>query len=311
MAAIVEEQKQITQILAHDILQKRVSHAYLFAGVDQLQTTALGYWFCQALFCPYAHAGYPCLKCNNCRRIQKGDFPDVSVLQTSKQNLGIDEIRDFKLTLGQTGLENNHRVFLIKGAEKLTLAAENSLLKLLEEPEGDLTIILLAASSSSLLPTVLSRVQIINLPASRDQDLLQRLQQQGYALPDIDLIQKVHLEDQVITDLSANQFSKIKTQVQSWFHLLLDNPLQAFVAVTASILPIIENRSQQEIFWNLLEWYFSQNLSEQTGSTSALMKSRQLGEQFLHAQKLWSANVSFENSLEQLALAADSISKGS
>ena len=98
---------------------------------------------------------------------------------------------------------------------------------------------------------------------------------------------------------------------QSWFHLLLDNPLQAFVAVAASILPIIENRSQQEIFWNLLEWYFSQNLSEQTGSTSALMKSRQLGEQFLHAQKLWSANVSFENSLEQLALAADSISKGS
>jgi DNA polymerase III subunit delta' len=92
--------------------------------------------------------------------------------------------------------------------------------------------------------------------------------------------------------------------------LLITNPQQAFIAVAASILPVIENRIQQQIFLSLLEWYFSQYLQQQA-QQSAWHQSRRLVEQFLHAQKLWQANVSFENSLEQLALIADSIIKGS
>lgn len=309
MTAIVSTQAQITKELAQTIVAQRVSHSYLFVGANQIQTNELGLWFCQALFCQNSQAGYPCLQCDYCRRIAQHDFPDVVLVQSDKQSIGVDEIRSVKLEMGQTGVESAHRACVIMGAEKLTVAAENNLLKFLEEPAGAITTILLANSTNNFLSTILSRVQIIQLAAGQDEQLTQKLHSQGYSQPDIDLIHKAHLENLVAAE-DAEHFTKLKTQAQSWFKLLITNPQQAFIAVAASILPVIENRIQQQIFLSLLEWYFSQYLQQQA-QQSTWHQSRRLVEQFLHAQKLWQANVSFENSLEQLALIADSIIKGS
>ncbi|MBA1434403.1 hypothetical protein [Bombilactobacillus bombi] len=311
MTTLISEQKQATQEIAQAIAHQRVSHAYLLTGADQLQTHQLGIWFCQALFCQHSQAGYPCLKCNHCRRIAQGDFPDVVSLQTDKKSLGVDDIRALKLEMGQSGIESNHRACLIKDAQKLTIAAENSLLKFLEDPAGPVTTILLAETTSAFLPTILSRVQIIQLTANGDQSLAQNLQAQGYSANDIELIQRLHLENLLLEGMSAAHFAKVKAQARSWFELVLTKPQQAFVSVAASVLPLIDNQVQQQIFMSLLEGQFSQYLNQQVTQARSLVRARRLTEQFLHAQRLWQANVSFENCLEQLALKVDFISKGS
>ncbi|NVY95973.1 hypothetical protein HU830_02050 [Lactobacillus sp. DCY120] len=311
MDSIVQLQPQLTQQIAQAVVEQRVSHAYLLLGENQLQTQQLGLWFAQALFCQQPAAGFPCGQCDHCRRITQRDFPDIVCLKTDKASLGVDEVRQAKLSLEQTGVEADHRLLLINSGAKLTPAAANSLLKFLEEPAGAVTTILEAPSTTTILPTILSRVQILTLTAAVDSNWQQQLQAQGYTAPDLKIIAQAHLENELGQDLTAVDFQKIRDLVQNWFQLLEEHPWTAFLEVGAKVKGSLENRQQQTIFLGLLEANFSRQIRQVADDGANLLVVRRLTESFLEARKYWQANVSLENSLEQLALQAVEIVKGS
>ena len=296
-------QPKATSELAHAIVNQQVSHAYLFVGDNQEQVLQLGEWFAQALFCENLKDGYPCGVCNHCKRIKNNEFPDVMYVTTDKKNIGVDDIRDAKSEMGQTGIESDHRVFIIEHADRLTTAAANSLLKFLEDPVGNITTILLAPSATVVLPTIRSRVQIVNLADSADSDLAQQLKKNGYSDADLKMVHAAHLENLLLeSNVSAESIEKIRSAVKRWFGLLMDNSDSAFVEVGAKLITILENREQQEIFMSLLENLFSDYLNTQIKNNSNLEIVTGNVDQFLQAKQMWSANVSFENSLENLAL---------
>lgn len=296
-------QPKATSELAHAIVNQQVSHAYLFVGDNQEQVLQLGEWFAQALFCEDLKDGYPCGICNHCKRIKNNEFPDVMYITTDKKSIGVDDIRDAKSEMGQTGIESDHRVFIIEHADRLTTAAANSLLKFLEDPVGNITTILLAPSATVVLPTIRSRVQVVNLADSADSDLAQQLKKNGYSDADLKMVHAAHLENLLLeSNVSAESIEKIRSAVKRWFGLLMDNSDSAFVEVGAKLTTILENREQQEIFMSLLENLFSSYLNTQIKNNSNLEIVTGNVDQFLQAKQMWSANVSFENSLENLAL---------
>ncbi|UQS83930.1 hypothetical protein [Bombilactobacillus thymidiniphilus] len=306
---IVQEQPQITAELAKTITTQHVVHAYLFTGSNQAQVQRVGIWFMQALFCPHAKEGYPCLQCNFCQRIQNNDFPDVLTLATDKKSLGVDDIREAKRELEQTSVEASGRILLIKQAEKLTTSAANSLLKFLEDPVGKVTALLLTKSVIAVLPTIQSRVQILSLADSVDTNLQVDLQEKGYSDNDLTIIQQAHLEDELMANIAGDKFKQLKQVAQTWVQQLAHNPWQAFIAVSTTILPAVENRLQQQLLLSLMEWYFSQQLNQAVDDHVKLQWAKQITMAFLHAKQLWTANVSLQNSLEQLALQATNLSK--
>jgi DNA polymerase III delta prime subunit len=94
------------------------------------------------------------------------DNPPVDVLVIKSDNsVGINQIRTLKKFFSLRPYQAKVKIGLILEAEKLTLPAQNSLLKTLEEPPANSFIILLAGQSTSLLPTIISRAKIIHLPA--------------------------------------------------------------------------------------------------------------------------------------------------
>jgi len=100
------------------------------------------------------------------------DKPPVDVLIIKPDNsIGINQIRGLKRFLSRRPYQAKIKVGLILEAEKLTLPAQNSLLKTLEEPPGSSLIILLASHSASLLPTIISRVKTTRLLAKSQIDL--------------------------------------------------------------------------------------------------------------------------------------------
>lgn len=96
----------------------------------------------------------------------KKDFPfnhpDILTLTSEKPNLGIDLVRELKKRLARKPYQASERIVLIPQAEKLTLEAQNALLKTLEEPPKDTIIILTTPQKEALLPTILSRTQVIS-----------------------------------------------------------------------------------------------------------------------------------------------------
>jgi len=139
----------------------RLAHAYLFEG----DGFSFAMWMTKLLFCKDSKSE-PCNECSSCRRIDHLNHPDVHIIEPDGTMIKIDQVRLLHKEAAYKGVEGSRQVFIIKGAEKLNAQASNALLKFLEEPSQDTLAILIADKKDNILPTILSRVQAIRMPAA-------------------------------------------------------------------------------------------------------------------------------------------------
>jgi DNA polymerase III subunit delta' len=177
-------------ILGHDwaveMLHKHAArgefrHAYLFAGPPGLGRRTLALRFAQALNCtsPLA-AGIPCGECRDCKQIEGMRHPDINIIQADSEGgtLKVDQIREVQRALSLKPYQVNYRVALFLRFHEANDNAANALLKTLEEAPGHAVLILTADTPEQLLPTIISRCEIIRLRplpvAAIEADLVKR-----------------------------------------------------------------------------------------------------------------------------------------
>ena len=120
----------------------------------------------------------PCGKCISCMQAQSGNQPDIITITHSKNSIGVEEIRRMRADLQIKPYSSPHKIYLIPDAEKLTVQAQNALLKTLEEPPEYAVIILIANGLVSFLPTVLSRCVVLQTRAVEEAQIAQFLQKE-------------------------------------------------------------------------------------------------------------------------------------
>jgi DNA polymerase III subunit delta' len=153
-------------LLSEHIAHGRVRHAYLFTGPQGVGRRTLAVRFGQALNCTQpAQPGVPCGQCLTCRQMEKLQHPDLSVVQAEKVGgtLKVEQVRELQHSLALTPYSGNYRIALMLRFEEAHNSAANALLKTLEEPAKQVVLILTAESTDSLLPTVVSRCEVIRL----------------------------------------------------------------------------------------------------------------------------------------------------
>lgn len=146
------------------VQKKQVSHAYLFCGPAELcQKEA--YAMAVALNCSDWQADGPCGKCRSCKQMANGNHPDFTVLGTldGKQKISIEQIRQLKQKAALRSYQAGYQIFFFPMVENFTLQAANSLLQILEEPPSGTVFLLTAAHEDLLLPTIVSRCQVLHL----------------------------------------------------------------------------------------------------------------------------------------------------
>lgn len=150
----------------------RVSHAYLFAGPAGVGRHDAAIAFAQLLNCERPQANDACGECRPCRLIAAGNYPDVRTVDvergllldprdTTRTVIGIDQVRALRREVAFPPLEGKYKVYIFAGADRMQAEAANSLLKVLEEPPPQVVIILIAESTVPMLPTVVSRCQLV------------------------------------------------------------------------------------------------------------------------------------------------------
>jgi len=153
-------QRQAIKILQREIATSSISGAYLFIGPEGVGKTLTALTFAKTLNCKKGKVD-SCDNCSSCQKIEHLNHPDVHIITPEGDYIKIEQIRSLKREIGYKPYEGKKKIWIIQGADKLTLEASNSLLKALEEPPSDSVLILISQSQEKLLPTILSRCEII------------------------------------------------------------------------------------------------------------------------------------------------------
>jgi len=166
-------------LLNAQVHARRMVHAYLFAGPRGVGKATFARYLAASLFCEEEHK--PCGRCDACQRVFTGNEPDVTeIVSTDDKAIPIDRIRDTIATISQHSMGEGSRVVLIEPFEKLTPAAQNCLLKSLEEPPADVVFFLLSHEPSALLGTIASRCSVVKLTPWPDSAMHKALQTLGF-----------------------------------------------------------------------------------------------------------------------------------
>ncbi len=157
-------------ILRRTIAAQQVRHAYLFTGPPHIGKSLLAHRFAQTLLCtggpdPAIAPQEPCNTCLSCRKVLHDNHPDIHVISkpADKQFILIEQIRVLQSDSARRTLEGRRNIFIIENAHEMNVQAANCLLKTLEEPEPDVVLLLTVPDAGLLLPTILSRVQLITM----------------------------------------------------------------------------------------------------------------------------------------------------
>ncbi len=192
----VQHQSFAQRSIAKAMAQDRLAHAYIFHGPDGIGKRLFAIGLGEALLCSKpivratatddplqdepieAKAG--CQACEDCQAVAASAHPDMHIIhrylnrehpdptvrKRKAFDLSVDVIRHFIINkVGLKPARGQCKVFIIQEADRMSIAAQNALLKTLEEPLGETLIMLLAKSTSKLLPTTVSRCQTVRFDA--------------------------------------------------------------------------------------------------------------------------------------------------
>lgn len=153
-------------LLQQHIARGEVRHAYLFTGQQGVGRRSLALQFARALNCTNPPtSGGSCGECRACEGIAQSSHPDLTIIQRleDKTRILIDQIRNLQHTLILAPYESRYRIALLVNFHEATDEAQNALLKTLEEAPEKVILLLTAESPESLLPTIVSRCELMRL----------------------------------------------------------------------------------------------------------------------------------------------------
>ena len=161
--------EMVKEHMKRAIEYRKVSHAYILSGESGMGRKTLAKAFAMTLLCERSNTE-PCMKCHSCKQILSGNHPDVIWVQHEKANsIGVDDIREqINDTIMIKPYSSSRKIYIMDEAEKMTIQAQNALLKTIEEPPSYALIILITINEEAFLPTILSRCIQLKLKPLKD-----------------------------------------------------------------------------------------------------------------------------------------------
>ncbi len=165
-------QDRVISLLQRSLEAESLAHAYLLVGSAHVGKMTLALNLAEALNCEGAEP--PCGECASCLRIADGKHADVQVIDLgsangdsaeseSKVKISVEQIEQMQHSASLPPFEGRCKVFILDGAELLSIGAANRLLKTLEEPSGKVVFVLLTMNDKLLPATIVSRCQRVEL----------------------------------------------------------------------------------------------------------------------------------------------------
>ena len=271
--------------------QDQLNHVYLFSGF--FGSLEMAQFLAKSLFCTDKVGVLPCEKCRNCKLIEQGEFPDVTLIKPVNQVIKTERIRELVGQFSQAGIESQQQIFIIEQAEKMHPNAANSLLKVIEEPQSEVYIFFLTSDEEKILPTIRSRTQIFHFK-KQEEKLILLLEQMGLVKKKAILLAQFS-QSRAEAEKLANQasFWTLVDESERLLTWLVAKKKESYLQV-AKLASMADDKEKQDQVLRILEVLCGQDILQ--------ARVRVILQDLLEARKMWQANVSFQNAMEYLVL---------
>lgn len=232
-------QEQIKEHLQNALASKKVSHAYIINGEKSSGKEFIAKVFAMALQCERG-GQEPCQECHSCKQALSTNHPDIIRVTHDKPNtIGVDDIRaQVNNDVAVKPYSGPYKIYIVNEAEKMTAAAQNAILKTLEEPPEYAVILLLTTNVDSLLPTILSRCVMLNMKPVADEKVKKYLMEE-LKVPDYKADVCVAFARGNVGKAkalaSSEDFENVKNEALSLLKYIQDMELQDIVAAVKKI----------------------------------------------------------------------------
>ncbi|WP_096441174.1 DNA polymerase III subunit delta' [Alteribacter populi] len=250
-------QPTITKMLTNSIKKQRLAHAYMFEGGRGTGKRQVALQLAKSFFCPDKSDAEPCGVCSHCKRIESGNHPDVHRVRSEGQTIKVDQIRDLKKEFSYRGMESKKKVYLVEEAEKMTPNAANSILKFLEEPDGESMAVLMTTQYHRMLKTIVSRSQVLSFSPLMPDKLVKQLTEEE--IPEVQAV----VAAQLTSDLEEakelcgdNWIAQARTKVIQLIDEVSKRPRYAFLILQGGWLDFFKEKDEMQTGLDLLMiWY--------------------------------------------------------
>jgi DNA polymerase-3 subunit delta' len=249
--------EQIINHLKSAMKLNKVSHAYIFSGEKGSGKKMLANAFAQLLQCE-GEGEKPCGVCRSCRQAENGNHPDIiRVIHEKPNTIGIDDIRE--QLVGDVQIkpyQSRYKVYIVPDAERMTVQAQNALLKTIEEPPSYAVILFLTTNASSFLPTILSRCVVLNMKPVPDEEVRKYLMEH-VEVPDYQADIAVAFAQgnigKAVKLATSEYFNEIKTAA---IHILKHIPTMEMGEINSAVKAISEYKVDIQDYLDILAvWY--------------------------------------------------------
>ena len=232
-------QEQIKEHLKNALSSGKISHAYIINGEKSSGKEFIARVFAMALQCE-KEGVEPCQECHSCKHALSDNHPDIIRVMHEKPNtISVDDIRaQINNDVGIKPYSSAHKVYIVNEAEKMTVQAQNAILKTLEEPPEYAVILLLTTNVNSILPTILSRCVVLNMKPVADE-LVKKYLMEKLQVPDYKAEVCVSFARGNIGKAKAlaasEDFENVKTEALSLLKYIRDMELNEIIAAVKKI----------------------------------------------------------------------------
>ncbi len=315
-------QEQIKEHMQNALQTQKVSHAYIIHGEKSTGKEFIARVFSMALQCEKGGME-PCNECHSCKQALSSNQPDIIYVTHEKPNtISVEDIRtQVNNDVAIKPYSSRYKVYIINEAEKMTVQAQNAILKTLEEPPAYVVIILLVSNLQTLLPTILSRCVTLNMKPVSDilvrKYLMEELQVPDYRADVCVAFARGNI-GKAKTLASSEEFDNVKNEALALLKYVHDMELHEIIL---AVKKINEYKLEISDYLDIMSiWYRDVLLFKATADANSLVFREEIQairkvvarcsyegiETVIHAlakaKKRLEANVNFELTMELLFL---------
>lgn len=233
-------------LISNEFSKKRIPHAFLLVGNNTEKPLN---FLAMSLICDETLA---CLKCNDCRKVLENKYADIIRLNGNDASIKKSDIEKIQETFKKSSLEGKAKIYIIENIEYATKEAMNTLLKMLEEPTDGIYALFTAKNTNRVLPTILSRCQVIDIKPDSKESIVEQLVNDNIPKNAANIISFLASDINEAKKLYDERFEYMYLQVINFIEDLYFKRNNLIINTQTNLLKKYKEREDIKLFLNML-----------------------------------------------------------